>query len=145
MNPITLSPALTRIVLVDVSAVDPEVVDEHLLGRGLAGREPDCQGNQIVAVAIREVGDRADKGRIITADLGASLDSRVLTGDENVVSPVGGFGGAQRADCAGVVDRRDEDVISIRETRQDILENRAALLEGTLAVDPDYLVVGQLR
>src|SRR5215218_11069397 len=106
-NPNALSSALAWIVLIDVGAVDPEVVDEHLIRRRLAAREPNRQWDQVVTVAIREVGNRADEGRIITADLGASFDRRVLASDHDVVRAVGGLGSTQRADRAGIIDRRD--------------------------------------
>ena len=57
---------------------------------------------------------------------------------------LGGFGGAQGADGARVVDGRDENVVGVGEAGEDVLEDGAAVFEIALAVDADDLVLGQV-
>ena len=74
-------------------------------GDGFLLQDSEGEGNDLVAVALREVGDGADEAGAGAAELGASFADGVLADDGDSAGCAGFFEGAQGGEGADVVDR----------------------------------------
>src|SRR6185312_2787682 len=97
-----------RVDEVDVAGRDELVFDEEGGGSRLLLEDGECEGDDLVAVTLRKVGDGADEARVGAAQLVAGVEDGVLADDGAFFAGSGFVEGTQGGEGADVVDGADE-------------------------------------